>query len=193
MSTHGPDPKGLSFITSLFFFALALAIFREILVNHSVQIQTPHITIGNVVSAGKTLYTVTRVIDGDTIEIDLDGNKEKIRLLGINTPETVDPRRPVQCFGKEASQRMKSLAEGESVYIEYDDTQTVRDVYDRLLAYVYLQDGQMLNRKMIAEGYAYEYTYHVPYIHQKEFRDLMTFAKNNKRGLWADETCKGVK
>jgi len=123
----------------------------------------------------------------------MNGRNETIRFIGINTPETVDPRRPVQCFGKEASVRMKELASGEIVRLEYDDSQGVRDAYDRILAYVYLEDGQMLNRKMVAEGYAYEYTYLTPYKYQKEFRDLQTLARVSKRGLWADETCKGSK
>lgn len=138
-------------------------------------------------------YTVTKITDGDTIHIDMNGHNETIRFIGINTPETVDPRRPVQCFGKEASARMKELASGQIVRLEYDDSQSVRDAYDRILAYVYLEDGQMLNRKMIAEGYAYEYTYMMPYKYQKEFRDLQTLARTSKRGLWSDETCKGSK
>ncbi len=140
-----------------------------------------------------TYYKVTKATDGDTLHIDLDGTDEKVRLIGINTPETVDPRTTVQCFGKEASTRMKELTGGKLVRLEYDDTQSTRDVYGRLLAYVYLEDGQMLNRKMIAEGYAYEYTYMTPYRYQKEFRELQTLARTSKRGLWAPETCNGRK
>lgn len=136
---------------------------------------------------------VTRVVDGDTLVIQMNGVEEKVRLIGINTPETVDPRRPVQCFGKEASNHMKDLANGKNVLIEFDETQQVRDSYGRLLAYVYLEDGQMLNRKMIAEGYAYEYTYLTPYKYQKEFKSLQTFAKSSKYGLWGDDTCAGKK
>ena len=138
-------------------------------------------------------YTVNKVIDGDTLSITMDGVSEKIRLIGINTPETVDPRTPVQCFGKEASSRMKDLAEDNLIRLEYDDTQGTRDVYNRILAYVYLEDGQMLNRKMIAEGYAYEYTYLTPYKYQKEFRELQTLARTSARGLWSSNTCHGSK
>lgn len=138
-------------------------------------------------------YKVTKVSDGDTIHIDMDGRDEKVRLIGINTPETVDPRRAVECFGKEASTRMKELAGGKIVKLEYDDTQSTRDAYNRLLAYVYLEDGQMLNRKMVAEGYAYEYTYMTPYTYQKEFRQLQTLAQSSERGLWAKDTCGGSK
>jgi micrococcal nuclease len=138
-------------------------------------------------------YDVTKVTDGDTIHVKIEGNDETVRLIGINTPETVDPRRPVQCFGKEASNRMKELAKGKIVRLEYDNSQSLRDVYGRLLAYVYLEDGEMLNRKMIAEGYAYEYTYMTPYKYQKEFRGLQKLAQTSGRGLWAQDTCAGSK
>ena len=134
-------------------------------------------------------YEVKRVVDGDTVVIDYHGVSEKIRLIGINTPETVDPRKPVECFGKEASNRMKSLIEGKSVYLETDASQGERDKYGRILAYLYLEDGQMVNRKMIAEGYAYEYTYMHPYNYQQDFKDALSFAKNSKQGLWADGAC----
>ena len=140
-----------------------------------------------------TYYDVTKVTDGDTIHIEMGGKDEVVRLLGINTPETVDPRRPVQCSGKEASNRMKDIAQGKIVRLEYDDSQDLRDAYNRVLAYVYLEDGQMLNRKMVAEGYAYEYTYLTPYKYQKEFRQLQQLAQSSGRGLWAEDTCNGSK
>jgi micrococcal nuclease len=123
----------------------------------------------------------------------MDGRDEKVRLIGINTPETVDPRRPVECFGKEASNYMKEIAQGKIVRLEYDESQSSRDTYGRILAYVYLEDGEMINRKMVAEGYAYEYTYMTPYRYQKDFRNLQRLAQTSKRGLWADTTCAGSK
>lgn len=148
---------------------------------------------GGVVNTIGTYYKVTKVVDGDTFHVDIDGTDEKVRLIGINTPETVDPRTQVQCFGKEASDEMKDLAQGKLVKLEYDDSQNLRDTYGRLLAYAYLEDGQMLNRKMIAEGYAYEYTYMTPYKYQSEFRDLQNLARSSGRGLWGAETCNGKK
>ena len=138
-------------------------------------------------------YDVTKVTDGDTIHISMNGKDEVVRLIGINTPETVDPRRTVECFGKEASSRMKEVVGGKIVKLEYDESQSTRDTYGRLLAYVYLEDGQMINRKMVAEGYAYEYTYMTPYRYQKDFRDLQRLAQTSKRGLWAEDTCNGSK
>lgn len=146
-----------------------------------------------VTNVEKTYHKVVRVVDGDTLKVSMDGNEETVRLIGINTPETVDPRRPVECFGKEASSRMKEMAQGKLVYVETDVSQGMRDTYGRLLAYVYLEDGQMLNRKMIAEGYAYEYTYLAPYTYQAEFRQLQNLARVSKYGLWSDTTCSGIK
>lgn len=146
---------------------------------------------GGVVNTVGTYYRVTRVTDGDTLHVHVDGTDEKVRLIGIDAPETVDPRKEVQCFGGEASGMMEDLADDKLVRIEYDDSQGVRDTYGRLLAYVYLEDGQMLNRKMLAEGYAYEYTYMKPYKYQQEFRELQTLAKISGRGLWNPDTCNG--
>lgn len=148
---------------------------------------------GNIPNTIGTFYEVTKVTDGDTLRINIDGTDERVRLIGINTPEIVDPRTLVQCFGKEASDRMKDLADGKLVRLEFDDSQDRRDTYGRLLAYVYLEDGQMLNRKMVAEGYAYEYTYMKPYRYQTEFRDLQNLARVSGRGLWSPESCNGKK
>jgi micrococcal nuclease len=134
-------------------------------------------------------YEVVRVIDGDTLVIDRDGTRETVRLIGINTPETVDPRRTVECFGVEASNKAKELLTGARVRIETDPSQGTRDKYQRLLAYVYLESGLHFNQYMIAEGYAYEYTYNVPYQYQAAFNAAQAEAEANKRGLWAPGVC----
>lgn len=186
------DPKIAALTTrllSIAFIIFVVAYFYEAeglgLINTGVPTTTPN-TIG-------VFYEVTKVTDGDTIHIKIGEKDEVVRLIGINTPETVDPRRQVECFGKEASVRMKELAGGKIVRLEYDDSQSLRDAYDRLLAYVYTEDEQMLNRKMIAEGYAYEYTYLNPYKYQKEFRQLQRLAQSSSRGLWAADSCNGSK
>lgn len=135
------------------------------------------------------LYAVSSVIDGDTIQVNIDGKKETIRLIGIDSPETVDPRKPVQCFGKEASEKAKSLLSGKSVRLESDPTQGERDKYQRLLRYVFLEDGTNFNKLMISEGYAHEYTYNIPYKYQSEFKQAQKEAEENNRGLWADNAC----
>lgn len=135
------------------------------------------------------LYTVTAVIDGDTIKVALGNEQETLRLIGIDTPETVDPRKPVQCFGKEASAKAKLLLSGKSVRLESDSTQGERDKYHRLLRYVFLEDGTSFNKLMISEGYAHEYTYNTPYKYQAEFKQAQKEAEANKRGLWAADAC----
>lgn len=135
------------------------------------------------------LYTVSSVIDGDTIQVVIDGKKETLRLIGIDTPETVDPRKPVQCFGKEASAKAKSLLSGKSVGLESDPTQGERDKYQRLLRYVFLEDGTNFNKLMISEGYAHEYTYNTPYKYQSEFKQAQKEAETSNVGLWADDAC----
>lgn len=141
------------------------------------------------------LYQVERVVDGDTIAVDVDGQEVTVRFIGMNTPETVDPRRPVQCFGKQASAEMKRIltstttSELVSVRLETDPTQGTTDRYGRLLAYVILEDGTLLNQLMIAEGYAYEYTYNIPYKYQKEFKKAEVDARTMKKGLWDTSIC----
>ncbi len=135
------------------------------------------------------LYKVIRVVDGDTITVDLFGKNETLRLIGINSPETVDPRKPVECFGKEASDKAKDILTNKSVRLEADATQGELDKYNRLLRYVFLEDGTNFNELMISEGYAYEYTYNVPYKFQDEFKKAEKEAKETKKGLWADGIC----
>jgi len=135
------------------------------------------------------LYSVVKVIDGDTINVNIGGITETIRLIGINTPETVDPRKPVECFGIEASNKAKELLTNKKVRLEADPTQGERDKYDRLLRYIWLEDGTFFNKKMISDGYAYEYTYDTPYKYQAEFKQAETEARLAKRGLWADNVC----
>ncbi len=137
------------------------------------------------------LYDVVKVVDGDTLSVEIDGKVEKLRLIGIDTPETVDPRKPVQCFGKEASKKAKELLSGQKVRLEADSTQEERDRYDRLLRYVILEDGTNFNEMMIREGYAHEYTYKVPYKYSVDFKAAEKDARSNQRGLWAENTCDG--
>ena len=111
-------------------------------------------------------YTVLKVVDGDTIHVSANGQKLKIRMIGLDTPETVDPRKPVQCFGREASARAKTILGGQQVYLETDPSQDTIDKYGRTLAYVWIASGRLFNLDMIADGYAFEYTYDLPYRYQ---------------------------
>ncbi len=139
------------------------------------------------------MYKVATVYDGDTIGINYQSKIEKVRLLGVDTPETKDPRKPVQCFGREASAFTKQLLEGKSVRLAFDSTQGERDKYGRLLAYVYTTDNIFVNQKLIEEGYAHEYTFQGnPYQFQTEFQLAERSARVLQRGLWSDQTCQGV-
>ena len=129
------------------------------------------------ISLAKGVF-VTRVIDGDTIEI---AGGEIVRYIGIDAPETVDPRKPVQCFGREASEENKKLVEGKRVRLEKDISN--RDKYGRLLRYVYL-GNLFVNDYLVREGYAYAYTYPPDVKYAKEFSQAQKEARENKRGLW---------
>lgn len=135
------------------------------------------------------LYKIVRVVDGDTVIIEINNKIEAVRLIGVNTPETVDPRRPVECLGTEASNRAKEVLGGKSVRLEADKIVGERDKYGRLLRYIFLEDGTNFNKTMIDEGYAYEYTYNLPYKYQDEFKQAEKEARELRKGLWADGIC----
>jgi len=132
------------------------------------------------IEAAQTLSTVTRVIDGDTVVVEGAGT---VRLIGVDTPETVDPRQPVQYFGKEASDFTRQLATGKRVRLEFDQDRT--DRYGRTLAYLYLQpDNLLLNAEIIRQGYGFAYT-QFPFRMMADFRALEREARDAGRGLWA--------
>jgi len=138
----------------------------------------------SVVVASETA-TVTRVVDGDTLVVDITGREERVRLIGVDTPETVHPKKRVEYFGKEASAFTKQMAEGETVRLEEDAETATRDRYGRLLRYVYLPDGRLLNAEIIAQDYGFAYT-RFPFSKMEEFRNLERKAREDSRGLWAE-------
>jgi micrococcal nuclease len=136
--------------------------------------------------------TVEDVIDGDTVDvIRADGSVIRLRLIGLDTPETVDPNTPQECFGREASTHAGEMLAGQSVFLEIDASQGDTDRYGRYLRYVWFTDGRMFNHEMIAQGYAIEYTYDLPYTYQSEFRAAQRNAAETFLGLWALDTCAG--
>jgi micrococcal nuclease len=126
-------------------------------------------------------YLCTRVVDGDTIIVNIDGKKERVRLIGVDTPETKHPNKPVEYFGREASAFTKGMVEGKKVKLEYDWQR--RDKYGRLLAYVYLEDGTFLNTEIIKQGYGFAYT-RFPFKFLDKFRQYEREARENNKGLW---------
>jgi len=125
------------------------------------------------------LVKVIRVVDGDTIEIE---GGEKVRYIGIDTPETVDPRKPVQCFGVEASKKNQELVEGKMVRLEKDITD--RDKYNRLLRYIYVGDT-FINLELVKQGFAYSYSYPPDIKYQDQIVKAQQEAHEAKRGLWS--------
>lgn len=136
------------------------------------------------VASNQKKFLVSKVTDGDTIEL---SNGQKVRFVGIDTPETVDPRRPVGCFGKQASLENKKLLEGKEVILEKDVSET--DKYNRLLRYVYLPlpDGSLLfvNDYLVRAGFAKVYTYPPDVKFNAQFLQAEREARSENRGLWA--------
>ncbi len=130
---------------------------------------------------GAVAAPVVRVVDGDTIVVRLDGRQQRVRYTGVNTPESVDPRRAVQCFGKEAAARNRALVEGKTVWLEKDVSET--DQYGRLLRYVWV-DGALVNAELVREGYARAVTYPPDVRYAERFRALEREAREARRGLW---------
>jgi len=132
--------------------------------------------------AGKAVTVdVSRVVDGDTIEVELGGAEEDVRYIGIDTPETVKPDTPVQCFGPEASERNHELVEGRRVRLVFDSER--RDVYGRLLAYVYVGD-EFVNGELIEGGYARTLEIEPNTSRAEQLGRLEQEAAEAGRGLW---------
>ena len=125
-----------------------------------------------------TSYTVTRVIDGDTIEVN---GGVTVRYIGVDTPESVDPRKTVECFAKEAAEANKKLVLGKKVVLEKDVSES--DKYGRLLRYVYV-DGVMINKTLVERGFAQARSYPPDIKHQEDLRELEVKARFGKKGLW---------
>jgi micrococcal nuclease len=129
--------------------------------------------------------TVVRIIDGDTVAVACDGRTLTVRLIGVDTPETVHPRKPVERFGREASAFVKTLVHGKSVRIEYEPGPSRLDKYGRTLAYLYVEPGGVfVNREIIARGYGHAYTRY-PFTFMDDFRAAERDARERQVGLWA--------
>jgi len=143
--------------------------------------------------APKSLSTtafVLYVIDGDTMDVVIDGKKERVRLIGIDAPEVEYEEKRADCFANQATEALKTIINGNTVSLVSDPTQSDRDSYSRLLRYIFLTDGTNVNKLMISKGYAYEYTYlGIPYQYQKDFQEAELGAKENKIGIWAEGIC----
>ncbi|QQG44839.1 MAG: thermonuclease family protein [Candidatus Roizmanbacteria bacterium] len=178
-------------ILSLFIFLLFL--IAQVLLPKTINIPFPSLKSNPSVTSNPPnpsppeTVKVKRVVDGDTIELD---NGKKVRYIGIDTPELKDPRKPVQCFAKEASDKNKELVEGKTVRLEKDVSDT--DKFDRLLRYVYVVDNDLtfsalfVNEYLVKEGYAYASTFPPDVKYADLFLKAQTKAREQNKGLWKE-------
>jgi len=148
------------------------------------QRQTPSAVLGTLAPG---YFRVTEFADGDTISIDMNGQTERIRMIGVDTPETHDPRKAVQCFGQAASDFTKKLITNQPIRLESDPLSTNRDRYDRLLRYVYVPDGKLVQEELIREGYGFAYV-SFPFSKSEHFKQLQNEARLHGKGLWGSCT-----
>jgi micrococcal nuclease len=146
-------------------------------------LSTPKTTI-NTAPINASYYPVTHFTDGDTIGVTINGTQETIRLIGVDTPETKKPGSPIQCYGPEASSFTKTLIGSQPVRLAADSRSDDRDRYGRLLRYVYIGDGTLVNQKIISEGYGFAYTV-FPFDKETTFSASQEDARASHRGLWA--------
>ena len=130
-----------------------------------------------------------RVVDGDTVHVAYRGDSS-VRLIGIDTPETVDPRKPVECGGPAASSEAHKLLDGKVVRLVFDSTQGRLDKYGRTLAYIEVPGVGDYGQYMVQHGYAFEYTYDLPYRRRGQYLAAQSYAKAHDLGVWGH--CGGV-
>jgi micrococcal nuclease len=131
------------------------------------------------------LYTINRYVDGDTIDVNMNGSVETIRFIGVDTPETHKPNTPVQCYGPEAAAHTKAvISKFGKVRLQADPLDTNRDRYGRLLRYVYLPDGTLLDEQIIQQGYGFAYL-SFPFSKKAQFAADQTAAQTVNIGLWS--------
>ena len=141
----------------------------------------PSITPTPYVRPGLQPAVVTRVVDGDTIRVQIDGEEYRVRYIGIDTPETGESGSPAECFSREATERNRELVAGRTVGLERDVSET--DTFDRLLRYVWIED-RMVNAALLEGGFALASTYPPDVKNSELFAYLQAQAREASRGLW---------
>ncbi len=186
---------------SKFIYLAAAAVFLVLTITaqkqnakpQDVSVATTTAQTIQIVQSTSTNALVIKVVDGDTIEVRLDAEPKieyKVRLLGVNTPETVDPRKAVECFGKQASDFSKKTLSDKRIKLVSDPQADERDKYDRLLRNVYLEDGTDFNAMLVEQGFAYAYlSFPLNPERKTQLRKLEAQAKAAGRGLWGEGVC----
>jgi endonuclease YncB( thermonuclease family) len=163
------------------FIALAVAIFAALAAHYgwfqTVQKQAAQSQPG--------LYAIDHFVDGDTIAVKMEGKTETIRMIGVDTPETHKPNTPVQCYGPAAAAYTKNIIGNNQVRLESDPKSTNRDRYNRLLRYVYLPDGRLVEAELIKNGYGFAYT-QFPFTKANDFEQDQAQAHAANKGLWGN-------
>ena len=129
-------------------------------------------------------YNVVYYYDGDTVKLDINGKQEKVRLLGIDTPEmNYDSDKKPDCYAKQASEQLKKIIGNSCVQIKTDQLAGQKDKYGRLLLYLYLPDNTFVNMQMVSQGHAFSYIYSDNQ-YKQEFEQAQQEAKSKQLGLW---------
>lgn len=171
-------PRHLSVASLIIFAAFTIASHYNLTIQHKAS------TAAKTVSATQPgLYPIDHFIDGDTIAVKMNGAVESVRFIGIDTPETHKPNTPVQCYGEDAAAYTKQQIGNGPVRLEADSESTNRDRYNRLLRYVYLPNGELLDEKIVANGYGFAYT-QFPFTKSAAFTTDEDNAKAANKGLW---------
>lgn len=143
-------------------------------------------------STSSVTYSVYKIVDGDTVDVLINGVKMRIRVIGIDTPEVVKSGEKPECFGKEASDRAYELLEGKEVMLEFDKVAGDTDKYDRYLRHIFV-DQKNYAEEMIKGGFGKQYAYrNQKYAHRPEFEAAEKFAKDAQMGLWGPNACQGM-
>lgn len=147
--------------------------------------QTPTPVPKPTLPPGLTPARVVKVVDGDTIDVMIDGTRYRLRYIGVDTPETVKPETPVEWLGPEATAANKALVQNQTVYLEKDISET--DVHGRLLRYVFLADGTFVNVELLRLGYAQVVTYPPDVKYVQLYLEVQQEARQAGRGLWGPQ------
>jgi len=192
-ATRAKIGKWFGSATGVFFVLFVIFVAMEGPKNNSTPVaetnQPANQEVADPENKPKETFTVSAVVDGDTLKVKSGADESTVRLLGIDSPELSGGG--TECFAENSKQRLEELTKDKTVQLTVDESQGDKDKYDRLLRYVQLEDGTKVNEKMLYGGFAYEYTYDKPYEQQKIFKATESEAKNAKRGLWSPDTCNG--
>lgn len=176
--------KSTKSISMLVIAILAIIVLAFQFINHTGPFKSESSQSNNVELSGKDKVHVQRVVDGDTFIAENEkGDQIKVRLIGVDTPETVKPNTPVQPYGKEASNYSKKELTGKDVYLEYDKEE--HDRYGRTLAYVWLDKSNMFNKELVRKGLAREKYYSPNGKYREEFKKAENEAKQDKLNIWS--------